>query len=140
MIVLFVIFLTITTGTNSCLGYWQVSIMYNSTEAKPPPKRSLTLIVLLQTGCPANAKVYLIHLSNGMLWSAICKIIPWAKVNSICHMSIFIHVASKKVYAMPKSIYNVGNCICHFIYVECNFMCDICCMFIGQNCMQYTQP
>ena len=44
-----------------------------------------------------------------MLWSAISKIIPWAKVNSICHMSIFIHVASENVCAMPKSIYNMGN-------------------------------
>ena len=71
-----------------------------------------------------------------MVWSAICKIIPWAKVNSICHMSIFIHIASENVCAMPKSIYNMGNCICHmltFIYVMCRFMCDmrylICCMF-----------
>ena len=23
-------------------------------------------------------------------WSAICKIIPWAKVNSLCYVSIFI--------------------------------------------------
>ena len=49
-------------------------------------------------------------------------------MNSICHMSIFIHVASENVCAMPKSIYNMGNCICHmltFIYVMCKFMCDM---------------
>ena len=51
-------------------------------------------------------------------------------------MSIFIHVASENVCAMPKSIYNMGNCICHmltFINVVCKFMCDmrylICCLF-----------
>ena len=47
-------------------------------------------------------------------------------MNSICQMSIFIHVASENVCAMPKSIYNMGNCICHmpaFITVMCKFMC-----------------
>ena len=51
-------------------------------------------------------------------------------------MSIFIRVASEIVCAMPKSIYNMGNCICHMltvINVMCEFMCDmrylICCMY-----------
>ena len=70
------------------------------------------------------------------MWSAVCKIIPWAKVNSICHISMFIHVASENVCALPKSIYNMGNCVCHiptFINIMCKFMCDlrylICCMY-----------
>ena len=60
-----------------------------------------------------------------IVWNAICKIIPLPKVNSLCQMSIFIHVASKNVCAMPKSIYNMGQCICqmlNFIYVMCKFM------------------
>ena len=47
-----------------------------------------------------------------------------------------IHIESENDCAMPKSIYNMGNCICHmltFIYVICRFMSDmrylICCMF-----------
>ena len=51
-------------------------------------------------------------------------------------MSIFIHVSFENVCAMPKSIYNMGNCVCHmltFINVMCKSMCDmrclICCMF-----------
>ena len=48
--------------------------------------------------------------------------IPWEKVNYLCHMLILIHVASKNVWAMPKSIYNMGNFTCHVI---CNFMCDM---------------
>ena len=82
---------------------------------------------------------------HSVVWSAICKIIPRVKVNSICHMSIFIHVASENVCAMPKSIYNMGNCICHmpaFITVMCKFMCVMrylircTCMFsfIGNVC------
>ena len=67
--------------------------------------------------------------STTILWSAICKIIPRAKVNSICHfMLIFIHVASENICSIPKSIYNMGNCICHmlaFINVMCKFMCDM---------------
>ena len=79
---------------------------------------------------------YLRSWCEGILWSAICRIIPWAKVNSICHMSILIHVASENVCPMPKSIYNMGYCICHmlcFINVMWKFMCDmrylICFMF-----------
>ena len=60
------------------------------------------------TDSPANSE-HLLSLFIAMVWSAISKIIPWAKVNSICHMSIVIHVASKNVCAMPKSIYNMGN-------------------------------
>ena len=30
-------------------------------------------------------------------------------VNSLCHMSIFIQVASKNDGGMPKSTYNMGN-------------------------------
>ena len=55
------------------------------------------------------------NIMHSMLWSAICNIIPWSKVNPICYMSIFIHVAFKNVCAMPKSIYNMGNCICHML-------------------------
>ena len=43
-------------------------------------------------------------------------------------MSIFIHVASENVCAMPKSIYNMGNCICHmltFINVMSKFKHDM---------------
>ena len=63
---------------------------------------------------------------NDILWSAICKIIPWAKVNSLCHMSIFIHVASENFCAMPASIYNMGNCIFHML-TFINFMCKLIC-------------
>ena len=53
---------------------------------------------------------------NIMLWSAICKIIPWAKVNSICHfMSIFIHVASEKVCAKARRL--VGLAYCYAVIV-----------------------
>ena len=71
---------------------------------------------------------YLRSWREGILWSAICRIILWAKVNSICHMSIFIHVASENVCAMPKSIYNMGNCTCHmltFINVMSKFKHDM---------------
>ena len=51
-----------------------------------------------------------------ILCSAICKIIPWANVNDLCHiMSIFIHVAPKNVRTMPRSIYNMGNYTCHML-------------------------
>ena len=50
---------------------------------------------------------------NEYVCSAICESIPWANVNFLYHMAIFIHVASENVYAMPKSIYHMGNLTCH---------------------------
>ena len=38
---------------------------------------------------------------SSIVWSAICNIIPWAKVSSLCYTSSFIHVASENVCAMP---------------------------------------
>ena len=82
---------------------------------------------------PSNCHTFGVFL-HIFVWSAICKIILYAKVNSICHMPIFIYVASKNVCVMPKSISNMGNFICHtltFINFMCKFMCDmrylICC-------------
>ena len=47
------------------------------------------------------------------------KMNPQAKVNAICHMSVFIHAAFENACAMPKSIYNMGNCICHmFTFID----------------------
>ena len=65
-----------------------------------------------------------------ILWSVICKSIPWAKVNFLCDtcMSIFIHVASRNLCTMPKSIYNMGKFTYHmlnFINVMRKFMCDM---------------
>ena len=51
-----------------------------------------------------------------IVWSAICKIIPWAKENFIRHMSLFIHVASKSAYVMTKSIYNYGLLYMSYAY------------------------
>ena len=52
--------------------------------------------------------------SIALQWSAIYKkSIPWVKVNYLCIMLLFIHVASENVYIMPKSIYNMGNFTCH---------------------------
>ena len=57
---------------------------------------------------------------------------PWAKVNYLCHLSIFICAASENVWAMRKSIYNHA-CVHNFINVMCEFMHDmrylIRCMF-----------
>ena len=56
---------------------------------------------------------------NIMLWSAICKIIPWAKVNSICHfMSIFIHVASEKVCAKAGRLVGLAYCYAIIVLAE----------------------
>ena len=53
---------------------------------------------------------------------AICKLIPWAKLKSICHMSIFINAASENVCAMPKSMCIMGNlhviCLLSLFYVQ----------------------
>ena len=43
-------------------------------------------------------------------------------MNSLCHMLVFIHVASGNVWAMPRSIYNMGNFTC---LVICNFLRDM---------------
>ena len=62
-------------------------------------------------------------------------IIQWVKVNSLCQMLIFIHVASENVCAMSKSIYNTGSFICimlNFIDTMYKLICDmqylICCI------------
>ena len=60
---------------------------------------------------------------------------------SLCHMTILIHVASENVCAMPESIYNIGNFVCHnmlnFINVMCELVCVmrylICCMFSARS-------
>ena len=59
---------------------------------------------------------------------AICKLIPSAKVKSICHMTIFIYAASENVCAMPKSMCNMGNCICHMFtfIILCANLCVTC--------------
>ena len=60
----------------------------------------------------------------------ICKTFPWAKVNSLCHTSMFIHVGSENVCAMPKSIYNMCNfClinICANSFVTCSVRYVVC--------------
>ena len=57
---------------------------------------------------------------------------PWAKVNYLCHLLIFICAASENVCAMRKSIYN-HTCVLNFVNVMCEFMHDmrylIRCMF-----------
>ena len=45
---------------------------------------------------------------SSMIWSAICNIIPWAKVNSICHMLIFIHVAYK-IFALCPNPFTING-------------------------------
>ena len=44
-----------------------------------------------------HAHLAIITELKNMVWesrSAICKSIPWTKMDSLCDMSIFIHVAS----------------------------------------------
>ena len=44
-----------------------------------------------------------------MVWSAICKIITWAKVNSICHMSILLLCHQWRVRNLPIQKRQEGN-------------------------------
>ena len=71
------------------------------------------------------------------------KINPRAKVNAICHMSVFVHAAFENACAMPKSSFNMGNCICHMLtYIDVTCTCDmqylICCMFYMQRVLSWS--
>ena len=63
-----------------------------------------------------------------MLWTAIGKSFPLAKVNSSYDMTIAAYVASKNVCGMLKFFYNIGQLYIHmpnFIAGRCIFMCDM---------------
>ena len=72
---------------------------------------------------------FLSDVMGQMLWTVICKIIPWAKVNFWCHMSIFIHVCCiQKCWHRAQFNQHMGTVICHMlssIFVKCKFICNM---------------